>query len=136
MNLLPGHRIGLGQREQYIAKLSEAYIDGYLTEEEYDKRTDWVNSAQTIEQIEVAFHDLQQSLLNVKIKQYLDEPGKELPNLAVPNFLFVIIAGVFSFGITIESIAGSWIGALILFTEMILIITFLYRAKRKHGGQG
>lgn len=136
MNLLPGRRIGLGQKEQFIAKLSELYVEGYLTEEEYDKRTDWVNAAQTIEQIEVAFIDLQQALLAVKIKDYLRDstPVKKDSSkawLIGPVVLYTVIF----LCMAIDALSGAYWGVGILGVELLAATAIIFYKQGKRSGR-
>jgi hypothetical protein len=134
MNLLPGHRIGLGVKERYIAILSDLYVEGYLTEEEYDKRTDWVNAAQTSEQIEIAFMDLQQSLLQIKIKDYLKDikPVKKTDkSVFIPAGIFYIIV---IFMMVIDALNHTYWGVGILGAELLIATgLFAYQTGKRHG---
>jgi hypothetical protein len=133
MNIASGHRIGWEYKQQYLAKLGELYAEGYLTEDEYDKRAEWVNEAKTSEQIDLAFLDLQKSLLSVKVNEYLKpKEHKDTVGSAIPVFMFMM----FALCISVEGIAGSWIGFFILLGELLAIIFFMglghrYRTHKK-----
>ena len=71
MRILPGNRIGWETRQKHLYRLSDLYTLGYLTEEEYDKRVEWVNNAQTIEQVNIVFTDLAMSTLSEEASDYL-----------------------------------------------------------------
>lgn len=135
MNLLPGHRIGLEYKEGYIARLSELYVQGYLTEEEYDKRTDWVNAAQTSEQIEVAFLDLQSSLLGLKVKEYLADQTP-VNNKSKARFFAPAILGylIIFFCMSIDIAAGGYWAAAILGAELLIFSAIVTRKYRKMYG--
>lgn len=132
MNLRPGHRIGLEYKQKYINTLSDLYVEGYLTEEEYDKRTAWVNEAQTSEQVEIAFMDLQRSLALMKVKDYL-KPETHKDNIKSTGLvpMFVFICAVFIFGVTLEAVAHVWFAAAILFAELAGVIWYMVRTVKK-----
>lgn len=133
MNLLPGHRIGMEYKEGYIARLSELYIQGYLTEEEYDKRTSWVNAAQTSEQIEIAFLDLQSSLLGLKVQKYLSEK-KPAEKRNVPKGFFIpaiFCYVVILFCITVNAITGADWGIGLLSAELLIFTALIIRKYRQ-----
>lgn len=58
MNILPGQRISWETRGIFTDRLATFAAEGYLTEEEWEARRNWVLSAKTMEEAEVAFRDL------------------------------------------------------------------------------
>lgn len=58
MNMLPATRIGFEQRLAYQNWLAELASNGYLTTEEYEARSKWLDGAQTQAEMEAAFADL------------------------------------------------------------------------------
>lgn len=135
MNLLPGRRIGLGQKEQFIAKLAELYVEGYLTEEEYDKRTDWVNAAQTVEQIEVAFIDLQQALLSVKIKEYLRDNTVKKDSSKAWLIGPIVLYTVIFLCMAIDALNGAYWGVGILGVELLAATAIIFYKQGKRSGR-
>lgn len=134
MNLVAGHRVGWDYKQEYLAKLGEMYAEGYITEAEHDKRVEWVNAAQTSEQIDVAFTDLQKAMLDMKMKEYsLPETAKKKfpPSRAQAPFSYVWMIYMLIVG-TILSLTGAWVGAGIFFTYfvIILLVNSIIRRKR------
>lgn len=132
MNLRPGHRIGLEYKQKHLSALSDLYVEGFLTEEEYDKRVNWVNDAQTSEQVDIAFTDLQRALLKLKVDEYLQpekKTGQKIPSGIIS--LFMVISAVFLFGITVEAALGVWLAALILFAEFLGLMLYARNTFKK-----
>lgn len=119
MNLVAGHRVGWDYKQEYLAKLGEMYAEGYITEAEHDKRVEWVNAAQTSEQIDVAFSDLQRAMLDMKMKEYLPVETKRTASHApAPKIvlLYFLVTGIFL------AVGGSLVGAGIFFAAFIFCL--------------
>jgi len=122
MKLVPGNRVGWEYKQTYIGKLAELFTEGYLSEEEYDKRVAWINDSQTSEQIDIAFSDLQQALMQMKVKEYLPPatPAAKMPKAWMALPLFVI--GVIGWGIVTDFTTGYMPGVIILIFALIFAI--------------
>lgn len=58
MNLLDQTRIGYEQKQAYQDWLARLSAEGYLTDEEYSARMDWLFAARTEEEMKLVFRDL------------------------------------------------------------------------------
>jgi hypothetical protein len=58
MNVLPTIRVGWEQKQKYTDWLAQMSAEGYLTEEEYHARMEFLQAARTEEEIKLAFADL------------------------------------------------------------------------------
>jgi hypothetical protein len=58
MNVLNTTRVGWEQKQKYIDWLAQMSAEGYLTEEEYNARMEWLQTSRTDEEIKLAFSDL------------------------------------------------------------------------------
>jgi DUF1707 SHOCT-like domain len=129
MKLVPGHRVGWEYKQTYIGKLAELFAEGYLSEEEYDKRVAWVNDSQTSEQIDVVFTDLQNALMQMKVKEYLPAVNSESKLskawLTLPLFLYSVII----LGMVTDAVTGFWSGTCIL---MVAFIFCIYQAAKMY----
>lgn len=114
MNILPGNRIGWEHRQEHLHRLSDLYTLGYLTEEEYEKRVEWVNSAQTVEQVNIVFTDLRKTL-SAEADSYL-KPAVVKGSwwMAVLPVLIMFTSGIFA------AIQAAWITEIILIFGIIL----------------
>lgn len=93
LNILPGNRIGWEQKQEHLHRLSDLYTLGYLTEEEYEKRMEWVNTAQTVEQVNIVFTDLRRNILTAEAGSYLEPAAvKDSRRLMTIIWMFIIIA--------------------------------------------
>ena len=119
MNILPGNRIGWQQKQDHLHRLSDLYTLGYLTEEEYEKRVEWVNNAQTIEQVNIVFADLHRNILTVEAGSYL-KPVSAKDYWRV-SFGVLIMAAVMVAMYTWLAVIQAWNAELILITGVIVI---------------
>lgn len=136
MNLLPGNRVGEDYRQKYLDKLSELCVNGYITQDEFDRRAEWVNSAQTSEQVEIAFLDLQNALRAMTAKEYFQKDiraNREKLHktwLIGPAFVYLVVV----LCMVIDALSGAYIGVGILAGEMMVLTTILaYRWGKHHG---
>lgn len=115
MNILPGNRIGWEQKQEHLHRLSDLYTLGYLTEEEYEKRVEWVNNAQTIEQVNIVFTDLRKNILSAEADSYL-QPAVVKGSwwMAVLPVLIMFTSGIFA------ALQKAWLTELILIFGIIL----------------
>jgi hypothetical protein len=58
MNVLSTTRVGWEQKQKYIDWLAQMSAEGYLTEEEYTARMEFLQASRTEEEIKLAFSDL------------------------------------------------------------------------------
>jgi hypothetical protein len=58
MNVLSVQRIGWEKKEQYMHHLAKMASEGYLSDEEWDKRKQWIINAKTEVQVKLALNDL------------------------------------------------------------------------------
>lgn len=126
MNLVAGHRVGWEYKQAYIHKLAELFAEGYLTEAEYDKRVEWVNAAQTSEQVDVVFADLQRSMLQMKMNEYL-LPAEEKTRRWNSQATMLVI--FYSFLITLFAFSGIWVGIGVLTAELAILLPIQLRKK-------
>lgn len=113
MNILPGNRIGWEQKQEHLHRLSDLYTLGYLTEEEYEKRMEWVNNAQTIEQVNVVFTDLREKkILSTEAGSYLQPAAKDSRWV---SFWVFMVTGVMVTTYILLAMMGAWL------TELIII---------------
>jgi hypothetical protein len=128
MNIIPGNRIGWETRQEHLHRLSDLYTLGYLTEEEYEKRVEWVNQAQTIEQVNIVFSDLRRTILSEKAAGYLKPPAEDSWWVSIWVF---IATGVMIATYIRLAMMQAWLTELILIAGMIIITTAVIFKSRK-----
>lgn len=119
MCILPGNRIGWQQKQEHLHQLSDLYTLGYLTEEEYDKRAEWVNNAQTIEQVNVVFTDLRKDILTTEAGGYLKPAVKDSGWVSFWTF---IITGILVATYIQLAIMGAWGAELVMIMVTVIIL--------------
>lgn len=119
MNILPGNRIGWEKKQEHVHRLSDLYTLGYLTEEEYEKRTEWVNNAQTTEQVNIVFTDLRQKkmTLTAEADSYLKPAGKDSRRV---SFWVFMVTGVAISTCILLAMMGAWLSELIIISGSII----------------
>lgn len=121
MKILPGHRIGWEYKQQHIGILSDLYAEGYLTEAEYDKRVEWVNAAQTSQQIGIAFMDLHSSLTKLRVNEYLKKQPEQVKGLKGHYAFLIAITVLLAAATVISVIQGNLLVASIGLAEYTVI---------------
>lgn len=131
MNLTEGQRISTDARLTYIEYIMKLAGAGYITPEEEEKRVNWIQDAQTREQAEIAFADLQESLLKLKVEQYSPSVTREYvspPRLLLTPFLVMII---FTFGMISQALSGQWEFTAVFAAGLVTVLLLTVNAVRK-----
>lgn len=58
MNLVSGTRVGWEEKQRYQHWLAELSAKGYLNNEEYEARMEWLEAAKTEDELKIVLHDL------------------------------------------------------------------------------
>lgn len=92
LNILPTTRIGWETKQQYLHQLIDAYSNGYLDEDTFNNRKQWIEQALTKEQVELAVKDLPVlRITGLELAPHLQpKKTKTRPDARMPFTLFTI----------------------------------------------
>lgn len=123
LNLLPNVRVGWEKKEQYLHWLAKVASEGHLTSDEWDKRRQYIENAQTEREIKVAFTDLPKP--DFRKPPPPKKPWYEKSKVAVPLIGFLSV-------MDLESIAqGEWVLAIWFFLFLVYVTVNYYRGMGK-----
>jgi hypothetical protein len=125
MGIINGQRIGYTEKDEFYARLADAYAAGCLTKEHFDERQKYIDDAVTRTQCEAVLTDLQSTGAVAKANE-LTAKVTETRKPATAGFLPAISLYIVGLGVGIGG--GGWVTAGAFFTIATVFAMLAFKA--------